>query len=135
MPADHEPYETGYCKPPRDTQFKKGSSGNPTGRPKESPSLANALRKILSKKVTVVENGERRVISKEEAVLTQIVNKAVAGDLPSSRVLLGEMVKFGLVPASAGQARGRRSDEEVQDFARRIQEALRQMRKLDGYKD
>jgi hypothetical protein len=134
MPADREPYETGYCKPPRDTQFKKGRSGNPTGRPKGSPSLANELRKILSKKVTVVENGRRKVISKEEAALTQIVNKAVTGDLPSLRLLFGEMAKFGLVPPK-DQARGRRRDEDAQDLARRIHEALRQIRELDGYKD
>jgi hypothetical protein len=28
------PYNVGYGKPPRDTRFKKGASGNPGGRPR-----------------------------------------------------------------------------------------------------
>ena len=28
-------YEVGFGKPPRNTQFKKGVSGNPKGRPKK----------------------------------------------------------------------------------------------------
>ena len=29
-------YEVGYGKPPKNTQFRKGVSGNPRGRPKKS---------------------------------------------------------------------------------------------------
>jgi Family of unknown function (DUF5681) len=28
-------YEVGYGKPPKTSQFKKGESGNPSGRPKK----------------------------------------------------------------------------------------------------
>ena len=31
---DH--YEVGYKKPPKDSQFQKGISGNPIGRPRKS---------------------------------------------------------------------------------------------------
>jgi uncharacterized protein DUF5681 len=30
-------YEVGYRKPPRSTQFQKGQSGNPGGRPRRLP--------------------------------------------------------------------------------------------------
>jgi len=35
-------FGTGYRKPPKETQFRKGQSGNPAGRPKR-PDLASAI--------------------------------------------------------------------------------------------
>jgi len=37
-PKTRRDYEVGYGKPPRDTRFKEGQSGNPRGRP---PGLKN----------------------------------------------------------------------------------------------
>lgn len=73
--------EVGFGKPPRRTQFKKGQSGNPRGRPKGKPNLATALEKALREKVVVNENGRRKVITKLEAAIKQLVNKAASGDL------------------------------------------------------
>jgi hypothetical protein len=73
-------YEVGYGKPPRDGQFVKGQSGNPYGRPKNKPSIKLMLGKILDEKIPTRENGEKKVISKFEAMLKQLVNKAVTGD-------------------------------------------------------
>ena len=36
MSSDDEDYEVGYGKPPKDSRFKLGQSGNPNGRPKGS---------------------------------------------------------------------------------------------------
>ena len=37
MSKDSADYDIGYGKPPEDTRFKKGQSGNPRGRPKKQP--------------------------------------------------------------------------------------------------
>ena len=73
--------EIGYGKPPRKSQFKKGQSGNPAGRPKGQPNLATVLEKALREKVVINENGQRKIISKLQAAVTQLVNKAASGDL------------------------------------------------------
>ncbi len=73
-------YAVGYAKPPKAAQFQKGRSGNPRGRPKGTPNFATVLEIALRDKVVVNDNGERRTISKLEALVTQMVNKAISGD-------------------------------------------------------
>ena len=78
----------GYGKPPRHTRFKKGQSGNPTGRPKGTPNFATALEQALNEQVVVNEGGQRRTVSKLEATVAQLVNKAAMGDLRATKQLL-----------------------------------------------
>ena len=72
-------YAVGRGKPPVHSRFKKGQSGNPRGpRPKNLPAL---LADALNEKVVATIDGERREITKREAVVTQLVNKSAAADL------------------------------------------------------
>lgn len=78
----------GYRKPPGQTRFKKGRSGNPAGRPKGTPNFATALERALGEQVVVNEGGQRRTVSKLEATVTQLVNQAAMGDLRATKPLL-----------------------------------------------
>jgi hypothetical protein len=73
-------YDIGFCKPPEHTRFRKGESGNRKGRPKRALHLAAVLERILREKVVPNENGRRKVVTKFEAALSQLANKAVSGD-------------------------------------------------------
>lgn len=81
--------EVGYGKPPKATRFQKGKSGNPRGRPRRNTGIAELFRKI-SKQVVQANgpNGQRRRMTKLEASITQLMNKATAGDLKAMKVLL-----------------------------------------------
>lgn len=81
-------YEVGYCRPPPETQFRKGSSGNPSGKRKAQPSLSELLDRILAEKVQVSERGRSRCYSKEEVFLRQMVAKAIGGDRQFGRLIL-----------------------------------------------
>lgn len=86
---DRPQYEIGYKKPPHDTRFKPGQSGNPKGRPKRVTTLAETLEKELLAQVTMVEEGgKRRKISKLEAILKQHINNAAKGDLKAAALVL-----------------------------------------------
>jgi hypothetical protein len=88
-------HDVGYGKPPKHSQFKKGQSGNKNGRPKGSQNLATLFHKELAQRLTVIENGERRTISKREGVVKQVVNKALAGDAKTIQVLMNISRELG----------------------------------------
>lgn len=71
----------GYGSPPQATRFKKGVSGNPKGRPKGSLNVATVFTKTLRERVVINEHGHRKTVTKLEAALKQLVNKAASGDL------------------------------------------------------
>ena len=77
----------GYRSPPEATRFKKGVSGNPRGRPSGSLNVATVLTRTLREKVAITENGRRKTVTKLEAALKQLVDKATAGDLRALRHL------------------------------------------------
>lgn len=85
-------YKIGYGKPPENTKFKEGKSGNPKGRPKGSKNTYNLLNEILNQKLEVVENGKKIKISKKSAMLTQLINKGVKGDIKAITALLPHML-------------------------------------------
>jgi len=79
-------YEVGYCKPPQHTRFKKGRpSANPRGRP--SKNLVTLLATGLDKKVVATESGQRRRITKREAIAAQLINKSAEADWRATKML------------------------------------------------
>ena len=89
MPRDKDgDYEVGYGKPPRHTRFGKGQSGNPRGRPPGAKSFTTLLDEALNERVLVAENGGRRKVSKRQAIVTQLVNRAATADFRAMKMLL-----------------------------------------------
>jgi hypothetical protein len=85
---DANDYQTGYGKPPVNRRFKKGQSGNPSGRPKGSKNAASVIKRALNERVTINEGGRRKTITKLEAAVKQLVNKAASGDLRVGKLFL-----------------------------------------------
>jgi hypothetical protein len=82
-----EDYEVGYKKPPKSHQFKKGVSGNPSGRAKKPSDFEAKFLRELSSPLTINENGKRKIITKDEGIGKQLINKALSGHLQSIRVV------------------------------------------------
>jgi len=81
MPGEkRHDFEVGYGKPPRHTQFKKGQSGNPRGRPSGSKNLKTLVREALKEPFIVSEDGRHRKITKRQAIVTQLVDRSATGD-------------------------------------------------------
>jgi hypothetical protein len=81
-------YTVGFSKPPVERRFKPGVSGNPRGRPKGSLNVGMVLQRTLLEMVVINEGGQRRTISKLEAAVKRLTNKAASGDLGAVKLLL-----------------------------------------------
>lgn len=84
----------GYGRPPAKNQFRPGQSGNPRGRPKGARNLSSVIAATLNERVAVTENGRRRHITKLEAAVKQLVNRAASGEARATQLL------FALVAAN-----------------------------------
>lgn len=92
MPND---YEVGYGKPPKDTRFKKGRSGNPRGRPKSSRNLKTVLLTEQAATIAVRVGKRVRRISKLEAMAMRMMAKALEGDVRSAEFIAKHTAEHG----------------------------------------
>ena len=102
-----ESTRVGYGNPPEHTRFKAGKSGNPRGRPKGTLNMATVLERTLRERVVINENGRRKTITKLEAAIKQLTNKAASGELKALQLLAAlvrsaeERAMKTVVPGSA----------------------------------
>jgi hypothetical protein len=80
-------HSVGYGKPPEQTKFKKGQSGNPYGRPKGSRNLKTLINRELNTTITIEQAGKKRKIRRKDALVKSLVNDALKGrDRPREKV-------------------------------------------------
>ena len=92
-------YEVGYGKPPKATQFKKGQSGNPSGK-KKPASLEDILKRTLAAQVTASIDGKKQSLSMMEAIVQALVRKAVTGDLAAIKTVVQAAAAFADEPVA-----------------------------------
>ena len=98
--------EVGYCKPPVETRFKKGLSGNASGRPRKRHRDI-PYDNLLGQMVVVREGDRERRVTAAEAFLLHITKRGMEGDSASARASL----------AAIEEARARRPVQQAEKFA------------------
>ena len=88
-PQEHDDaeYEVGYGKPPKRSRFKPGQSGNPKGRPPGAKGFEAMLKRELDRKIAVTLNGRSTEISRADAMMKRVVERALKGDLQAIRFI------------------------------------------------
>ena len=111
----------GYGRPPKNTRFKPGRSGNAKGRPKGARNLKTDLASILQKRVVIREDGELRHVTRQEAMLLTLCAKALQGDTKASSQLFAMLTKTEIQQATPSQPDVVTDNDRtiVEDFLRR----------------
>ncbi|MBZ9873179.1 DUF5681 domain-containing protein [Mesorhizobium sp. BR1-1-9] len=77
-------YDVGYGKPPVNSRFEKGRSGNPNGRPKGKKNVNTMLRDAFFAPIQIQQNGKTTAVTALEAIILKLRNNAIGGDYRSA---------------------------------------------------
>ena len=124
MEKDETDKEVGYKKPPKDTRFKPGQSGNPKGRPKADVSMRQLIKKLGSEKLAVDSERGRVKIPAVELVLRQLRHQALKGD----KTAIKQFTTMWLDSVGYGE-----SDVTMRSLTEEDRAILRQALNEDGY--
>lgn len=117
--------KVGNKNPPKHSQFKKGVSGNPAGRPKGALGLKTVLATELKSTVKIQEAGKTKTVTKQQAMVKQFVSKALKGDDKAFGRLIPLMLAIGAEEmADAGHALTDQQKEILKRNAQRLLETL-----------
>jgi uncharacterized protein DUF5681 len=81
-------YEIGRGRPPKESQFSKGQSGNPDGRPRGQHSRAKSpIDRLMKRGVSMMVGGKRKRVSITDFTTAKLVHEANKGSVPALREL------------------------------------------------
>ena len=75
--SDDRDYRVGYRRPPTESQFKPGRSGNNLGRPRKARPEPIDIARVLEQPVTVRVAGTTRQLTPFEASTRKLVGRAI----------------------------------------------------------
>ena len=84
-------YVVGYGRPPVESRFQPGRSGNPRGRPKGGKSIGRALMEALEQRVTVQIGGRPRKMRMQDVIIQGLVQGAARRDARALKQLFALM--------------------------------------------
>jgi len=110
-------YEVGYRKPPRHTQFQKGQSGNPGGRPHRPARRLDELALYEAYRTTIVmEDGHAMPMPAIQAVLRSQLQSAASGNVRAQRDILAMIRDIEVVRSIFGPFESGGADDVVDDI-------------------
>lgn len=90
MSRDDDSKPVGYKRPPLDSRFRKGQSGNPSGRRKSDakPPVQDVREIVLSQPIPIAIGGRRVKVSARQALYQKLLAMSFEGNLQAMSLLL-----------------------------------------------
>lgn len=76
---DEKPYRVGYGRPPAETRFKSGVSGNPKGRRKKTLSFSEVTEQVLNEQIELRVGDRVLRMSNRQALVRSAIRQALTG--------------------------------------------------------
>jgi hypothetical protein len=90
---DQVRYRVGYGRPPTETRFKPGVSGNPKGRRKTIPSFSEVTEQVLNETIELRMGDRVLRMSNRQALVRSAIRQALAGK-PRLLAVLPTIMRF-----------------------------------------
>lgn len=116
-------YEVGYGRPPKDTRFQPGQSGNPRGRSKATNNLKTDLTEELRETIDVREGNRSSRVSKQRALVKTLVARTLKGDSRAAGHLFSLIMRLTDTGEGASEVGDELSADEAEilrDFEERV---------------
>ena len=119
--TDEKTPKVGYMNPPKHSQFEKGKSGNPHGRPRKREDPNSVLQRVLNRKVAV--KGSETKMKVEEALIRKLRELALQGDKQALALQRRIMTAAGY------------DEPDARSFAEKRKKLLKRIEKLADLRD
>jgi Family of unknown function (DUF5681) len=108
-------YKVGKWRPPIETQFQRGQSGNPKGRPRGRRNMKTIVEEALDEPVSIQVAGKLRTVPMREAIVRAHAAKAKQGDVRSAGFVFNLLPQTGPLvgPEVEQEAFSRRPSSEL----------------------
>jgi Family of unknown function (DUF5681) len=115
-------YKVGPYNPPLHTRWRKGQSGNPSGRPRRSlQDLKDLFRKLFSRPTKVLTPDGEQTVTLIEALVLSAANIALKkGNIRLIEMLFDFYEKITAADARLGAHTGETDQAVLGDLARRL---------------
>lgn len=121
-------YDVGYGKPPKQTQWKKGQSGNPAGAvagKKKPKPLIESLADQLNELVPITRGGKSKLVPLSDALAMKLLHGLLGAPVKDQISILQKLVALGLFDAQSESLDGANDDCEFSEADRRLIEMAR----------
>jgi len=113
-------YDIGYGKPPKHTQWKKGQSGNPKGRPRRDLNVSALLATLLVQRIVVRTGKTTTRRTRIEHLVHRLFERALEGDPRLMKMVFDEARKNEECGETDAPEMGQADREVIEAFIRRL---------------
>ena len=86
-------YAVGYARPPKETQFQPGQSGNLAGRPRGRPSLDELLLEEAARVVKFQAGDKVMHMDRDRALMRKLFDMALVGKVPAIQLIIARLAQ------------------------------------------